>query len=148
MRRRSAGLALLAVAVLTGCGSVSASVIDLRHDAGLICRHTNRGLRSRCRRIPAQGQAEAFLNAGIVRLRAELSKLRRVGPPRDVADVYRAALGALSQELRCLRHRRSRRSSRGEDPALAFRQLEQQLSPLQSQADNAWQALEIPACLQ
>ncbi|HEY1522533.1 MAG TPA: hypothetical protein VGF70_05925 [Solirubrobacteraceae bacterium] len=146
MRPRSVGLALLAVAVLTGCGSVSASVIDLRHDAGLICRHTNRAF-GPLPALPKQGQAAAFLSAGIERLKRQLTKLRRVGPPHDVADVYQAALAAMGQEIDVLQSA-VQAIHRGQDPALAFKALRQQLTPLQSQADNAWQALEIPACLQ
>jgi hypothetical protein len=146
MRPRSVGLALLAVAVLTGCGSVSASVIDLRRDAGTICRHTNRAFRP-LPALPPQGQAGEFLSAGMARLRAQLAKLRRVNPPHNVADVYQAALAAMGQELDVLQNA-VRAIRRGEDPAIAFKELKQQLTPLQSQADNAWQALEIPACLQ
>jgi hypothetical protein len=145
MRLRS-GLALLAAAVLTGCGSVSASVIDLRRDAGVICRHTNRAFRP-LPAIPPQGQAAEFLSAGITRLRTQLARLGRVRAPHAVADVYRAALAALGQELVVLQSA-VRAIHRGEDPAIAFKELKQQITPLQSQADNAWQALEIPACLQ
>ena len=143
MRLRSAGLALLAVAVLTGCGSVSASVIDLRQDAGTICRHTNRAFRP-LPALPAQGHSAGFLSAGIARLKTQLTKLRRLTPPHDVADVYRAALG---QELEVLRSA-TQAIHRGEDPAIAFKALREQITPLQSQTNNAWQALEISACLQ
>src|ERR1700693_654533 len=146
MRLRSAGLALLAVAVLTGCGSVSASVIDLRHDAGAICRHTNRAFRP-LPALLAQGQSVAFLSAGIARLRTQLTQLRRVTAPHDVADVYRAALAALGQELDVL-DSAVQAIHRGEDPAFAFKALKEQITPIQSQANNAWQALEVPACLQ
>ena len=146
MRRRAAGLALLAVAAATGCGSVPASVIDLRRDAGAICRHTNRAFNP-LPAAPRQGQTAAFLSAGIARLSAELVRLRRLGPPHDVADVYQAALAAMSQELDSLRGALAA-IHRGEDPAIAFKELEQQLGPGQRQADSAWQALEIPACLQ
>lgn len=146
MRLRSAGLALLAAAAVTGCGSVSASVIDLRHDAGAICRHTNRAFNP-LPALPRQGQTVAFLSAGIARLRTELTKLRRVSPPTDVVDVYRAALAAQDQELAVLKNT-VQAIDRGEDPATAVKELGQQLGPLQRQADNAWQALEIPACIQ
>ena len=146
MRLLSVGLALLAAAALTGCGSVSASLIDLRRDAGVICRHTNKAFNP-LPAIPAQGQTTAFLSAGIARLRTQLAKLRRLGPPHSVADVYRAALAALGQELDVLQSA-VQAIHRGEDPATAFKQLRQQLTPVQSQANNAWQALEIPDCLQ
>jgi hypothetical protein len=146
MRPRSVGLALLAVAVLTGCGSVSASLIDLRRDAGAVCRHTNRTFRQ-LPALPSAAQAPTFLNGGIARLSTQLTKLRRVSAPHNVADVYRAALAALGQELEVLQGA-ERAIRRGADPATAFKALGQQIAPLQSQANNAWQALEIPACLQ
>jgi hypothetical protein len=146
MRLRSVGLALLAAAVLTGCGALSASVIDLRKDAGRVCRHTNRAFRQ-LPALPSPGQAAAFLSAGIVRLRTQLARLRRVGAPHAVADIYRAALAAMGQELDALQSA-AQAIHRGEDPAAAFKALGQQIAPLQSQADNAWQALDIPACLQ
>jgi hypothetical protein len=146
MRLRSAGLGLLAMAAVTGCGSVSASVIDLRHDAGVICRHSNRAFNP-LPALPRQGKTVTFLSAGAARLSAELKKLRRVGPPHDVADVYGAALAAQGQELVALRHA-VQAIHRGEDPATAVKELGQRLSPLQSQANNAWQALQIPSCLQ
>ena len=83
----------------------------------------------------------------MARLTTQLSKLRRLSAPHDVADVYGAALGVLGQQLIVLR-RAVTAIHRGQDPAVAFRTLGQQLTPLESQANNAWQALEIPACLQ
>jgi hypothetical protein len=146
MRLRSVGLAVLAVAVLTGCGSVSASLRDLRRDAGAICQHTNRAFRP-LPALPAQGQTVAFLDAGMARLKTQLTKLRRLTAPHDVADVYRAALAALGQELGVLQSA-VQAIHRGEDPAIAFKALKEQITPLQRQANNAWQALEISACLQ
>jgi hypothetical protein len=145
MRARS-GLALLAVATLAGCGSVSASVIDLRHDVGLICRQANRTFTGPL--VPSgQAQEASFLRSGGAHLQAQLARLRMLTPPHGVADVYRAAMAALGQELGVLRTA-VRAIHQGEDPALAFSTLKQQITPLENQANSAWQALEIPDCLQ
>jgi hypothetical protein len=146
MSPRSTGLALLAAAAVTGCGSVSASLIDLRRDAGVICRHTNRAFRH-VPSLPSQGQAASFLSTGIGRLTPQLSLLRRLHPPHDVADVYLAGLSALGHELAALRSA-VKAIHRGQDPAMAFKTLKTEITPLESQANGAWQALQIPACLQ
>jgi hypothetical protein len=146
MRLRSAGLALLAAAMLIGCGSVSASLRNLRQDAGRICRHTNRAFEP-LPALPTQGRAASYLSTGVARLGTQLARLRRLSAPHDVADVYSAALGVLGQELSVLR-RKVTAIRRGQDPAVAVRALREQLTPLESQANNAWQALQIPSCLQ
>jgi hypothetical protein len=146
MRALSAGLALLAVSALAGCGGVSASVRDLRSDAGTVCRqinHTFRGLSG----PTTEAQAAKFLSGGAVRLAAQLQRLRQDNPPRDVADVFHAGLGALDQEVVVLGGA-VRAINQGEDPALAYRLLKQRLAPLESQANDAWQALQIADCLQ
>src|SRR5947209_15616120 len=102
MRLRSAGLALLAAAMLTGCGGVSASLRNLRQDAGRIGRHTNRAF-DPLPALPSQEQAASYLSTGMARLTTQLSKLRRLSTPHDVADVYGAALGVLGQQLIVLR---------------------------------------------
>jgi hypothetical protein len=144
--RRSAGLALLTVAALAGCGSVSASMVDLRKDAGIVCRqinHTFRGLSG----PTTEAQAAKFLSGGAVRLAAQLQQLRRVVPPHDVADVYHAGLGALDQEVVVLGGA-ARAIRQGADPGITYRSLKQQLDPIESQVNDAWQALEIAQCLQ
>lgn len=146
MTRRSAGLSLLAAATLAGCGSTSASLRDLRQDADRICRHTNHAFDA----LTSPGspaQDSAFLSSGATDLEAQLRALRAQGPPRDGADVYRAALDALSREVSALRGAVAA-IHRGEDPALAYRTLGARLAPLRTQANDAWQALGIADCLQ
>src|SRR5579885_845436 len=102
MRLRSAGLALVAAALLAGCGTVSASVKDLRQDAGLICRRANRTFQGLTG--PAgQAQDASFLSGGASRLEAQLRALRRLTPPRSVADVYQAGVAAVAGEANLLR---------------------------------------------
>ena len=142
---RRVALALLTVALLTACGGTPPSLADLRRDAGRICARTNRAVA----KVPAPrsaAQTTAYLTAGIERLEAELRALRRLTPSGDVADVFRAGVQALAGELFALRAALTA-IHRGEDPAIAFRTLQHALAPLETQALNAWQALQIPACL-
>ena len=142
---RTGALVLLAAALLAGCGSTPPSLASLRHDAGRICARTNRAVG---KIVPPKSadQVRAFLAAGIARLQEELRSLRRLSASGEGADVYRAGLAALAEELDALR-RANRAIHRGEDPAIAFRTLQHTLAPLESQAANAWAALQIPACL-
>jgi hypothetical protein len=147
MRLRSAGLAMLAVSVLAGCGGVSASVADLRQDAAAICRQVNHRFRGLAPPAAGEAQDASFLSSGSGRLQEQLQQLRRVTPPRDVATVYRAGLGALGQELTALNGAVAA-IHRGADPGMAYRALGRQLRPLESQVNQAWQALQIADCLQ
>jgi hypothetical protein len=146
MSLRSAGLVLVAASALAGCGGVSASVADLRRDAGVICRHINH----RFPGLPApatEAQDATLLSSGINPLSAQLRQLRRLTPPGSVADVYRAALGALAQEILVLRGAVTA-IHQGQDPAMAYRSLKRELMPLESQVNDAWQALQVADCLQ
>jgi hypothetical protein len=146
MRLRSTGPGVLALMLVCGCGTVSASVKDLRQDAATICRRSNHSFRGLA--PPAsQNQDASFLSGGETHLAAELKKLRTLSPPAGVADVYRAALSALAQELAVL-HGTVSAIHQGEDPASAYKALQQQFAPLENQANNAWQALRIADCLQ
>ncbi|MFL5824002.1 MAG: hypothetical protein ACJ764_11225 [Solirubrobacteraceae bacterium] len=142
--RRSA-LPLLTVALLTGCGGTPPSLADLRRDAGRICTRTNRAV-AKVSPPSSSAPSTRFLTAGIARLEVELRQLSRLTPSSDVAPVYRAGLKALADELSALRAA-ARAIRRGEDPAIAFRTLQRRLAPLESQAANAWEALQIPACV-
>ena len=86
MRPRLPGLALFAVAIVAGCGGVSASLRDLRQDAGRVCRQTNQGF-TRLPTLPRQSQVAPFLSAGTAMLASQLKRLRRLSPPHDVAEV-------------------------------------------------------------
>ncbi len=146
MSPRGAGLALLASLALAGCGSVSASVVDLRRDAAAVCRHINHRFRGPTA-TANEAQDARFLTSGIGPLAAQLQQLRAIAPPRDVADVYHAGLAALGQELVGLRAAVTA-IHQGQDPAMAYRALRRQLAPLENQVNDAWQALEIADCLQ
>ena len=144
--RALAALAAGAV-VLAGCGSKpSPSLIQLRSEGARICTAAGRSLA----RIPTPGTetgGAAFLKHGISVLTPELVRLRVLVPPANVADVYRSATDALADELDSL-HSAVLALGRQHDPVLTFRALQDRLGPLVTQADDAWQALEVPACEQ
>ena len=144
--RSLATLAATAI-VAAGCGSAPPpSLVQLRAKGPRICAAAS----GRLRRIPTPSTevgGETFLARAIAVLGPELRELRRSSAPGDGADVYRAALGAITGELRALRGA-VRALDRQQDPVIAFKTLQQRLGPLERQADGAWQALQMSACLQ
>jgi hypothetical protein len=142
------GRALLATAaalLLGACGSKPLSSSQLHDQATRLCALATR----QTDRIPTPASpvgSSGFLKRGIAVLTPELNGLRGLRPPGDVADVYFASLGAFANKLSYLRHAVYELSA-GEDPVIAVKTLQQQLAPIESQENGAWQALEIPACL-
>jgi hypothetical protein len=142
------GLALATAAALAaaGCGSTPPpSLIQLRAQATRICRTASRQI-GRIATPASEAGGEAFLKRGIAALAPELRRLRRLAAPGEGADVYTAAISALSGQLDALRQA-TRALRQQEDPVIAFKTLEHRLAPLQNQADGAWEALEIPTCM-
>ena len=140
-RTCAASLAALTVAA---CGSSSGSPSQLRAQATAICARANRQIG----RIPTPSSAAgalAFLNSGIEALEPELAQLRQLQAAGDAADVWRTAVRALSEQLSALRSTASRIKG-GADPVSATKSLQHTLAPLDSEANGAWQALQIPAC--
>lgn len=132
--------------VIAGCGGGLASPVALRRQATDICKDTSSV--SPPANPTAIDQLTAFLSRGRASLSNEVGRLGRLpASSGEVKAVYRAALGAMAAQAHALRAAAAA-IQRGEDPALAFRALEQQLAPLEKQADNAWLALQIPACLE
>jgi hypothetical protein len=144
--RSLATLAATAI-VAAGCGSAPPPpLVQLRAQGARICG----GASGRLGRIPTprtEVGGETFLTRAIAVLGPELRELRKLSAPGDGADVYRAALAATAGELKALKGA-VRALDRQQDPVIAFRTLQQRLGPLERQADGAWQALQIPACLQ
>ena len=145
---RLAGAALLTAGVLAGCGSSGLnSPVALRREATDICKHTAPVSPPSASEL-SPAQLTAFLSQGTTSLQGQLSQLQALSlPPGEVGDVFHDALGALTAELRALRSTTAA-IKRGQDPALAFKALEAQLGPLEKQATNAWNALQIPACVE
>ena len=146
-RRHLAGalVAALAVLVAAGCGSSTLSAADLRQQAGAICSRADRQIA----RIPtpsSEAAGNAFLKQGIAALDPELGDLNSLKPPADEAVVYQSAIKSLGGELDGLKSAAGK-LDQGADPVHTFRQLQDTLSPLETDADNAWRALGIPACV-
>ncbi len=134
----------LAAGAVAGCGSSPASEVQLRQQATAICMHTNR-LVSRIGTPGSEAGGEAFLVRGIAALKPELRELQQLTAPQDVADVWSTALHSLSGELAALQAATAKIDG-GADTATAYKTLQLTLTPLETQANNAWNALEIPAC--
>jgi hypothetical protein len=144
--KRAAGVALLLVLALGGCGSTtSLSEKQLRTRATSLCATAAR----RAGRIPTpdtEDQGVDFLNRGIAALKPELAGLRALKAPDDVADVYAATMKAYSKQLDEL-EKTVRKLHSGEDPVVAWKTLQTKLAPLEATADGAWRTLDIPACV-
>jgi hypothetical protein len=138
-------VAAAAAFAVTGCGSTPpASLVQLRAQATRICSTASRQI-GHIATPPSGAGGEVFLDRGIAVLAPEHQALRALGAPTEAADVYRTALGALGGELSALREA-TRALDRQENPVIAFKTLQQRLTPLETQADDAWQALQIPSC--
>jgi hypothetical protein len=141
VRAGAAGLAALTVAA---CGSSTASPAQVRSQASAICARAN----ARIGRVPTPANATgalAFLDNGIASLKPEVTQLQRLSVSGDAADVWQTAVRTLSQQLAALETTASKIRV-GADPVQAYKSLQQTLAPLETQADGAWQALQIPAC--
>jgi hypothetical protein len=138
-------LAVFVALAAAGCGGgTSSTLTQLRAHATTICTAAN----VRSYRIPSptwKAGAGRFLKSGIDVLSPELKGLKRLSSPSGEADVYAAGVGALSDEIDALRSAASA-ISRSEDPVIAYQALQRRLTPLEAQANDAWGALEIPAC--
>jgi hypothetical protein len=136
--------ALLAAALLAGCGSTALTANQLRARAGRICTLATQ----RTNRIttPAMPSQEAsFISRGVAALAPEVTALQRLGAPGDMADDYRDAVDATSSELTALRSTLKGLKA-GNDPVVAIKTLQQQLAPAEFKAGIAWSALALPAC--
>jgi hypothetical protein len=148
--RRVLRLGLLAAALLmagvlvTGCGSHTLSDRQLRTRATRICKlATRRTDRITTPMAPAQG-AE-FLSHGIAALTPELTALQRLSAPEDMSGDYRDAVDATGAELTALRSTLKGLRA-GNDPVVAIKTLQQELTPAEAKASRAWTTLELPAC--
>jgi hypothetical protein len=144
MRRVAAVLAPLLAVLIVGCGSTELSDVQLRKRAALVCSTANRQA-DRIATPPTPAAGIAFLDRGIAVFKPELARLRTLRPPSDLASDYRTSVGAFSQELGEL-ELTVRKLRAGEDPVAAMRLLERWLEPLEATQNQAWNALQVPAC--
>lgn len=131
--------------VLAGCGSSQLSASDLRTEATRVCVTASQAT-SRIPNPKSPTDANAFLEQGIAVLRPELAGLKALSPPSDLAQVYGISLHAFSRKLGAL-DATVRGLDSGADPVTAVQSLQKRLTPLESEEDGAWTALQIPACL-
>ena len=138
--------AVLVAALLAACGSApELSDTELRTRATSACNAANH----QTARIPtphSPTDAETFLKRGVAAFTPELSRLRALRPPSDLADVYKTSVDAFSKKLTALRTTLAN-VRRGRDPVVAMQALQQRLAPIEATEDGAWNALQVPACV-
>jgi hypothetical protein len=138
-------LAAAATAIaLSGCGTSALSTPVLRTRATRICRLAS----TREQRIPtptAPAGGAAFLSDGALVLRRELRSLRGLDAGGRATAPYARALRDLAAERSQL-EASAERLAHDADPVAEIRALQTQLAALESDADDAWQRLGIPAC--
>jgi hypothetical protein len=145
-RRWGAPTVGLAVALaIAGCGTESLSTRDLRNKATAICQTAGKQTN---RLTPPSGPAgaAAYISNGAAILRPQLAGLRTLHAPSDLAQVYTTAIDGFARKLDAL-DAAARDLRAGGDPVTVMRSLQTKLGTLETQEDGAWQALEIPACL-
>jgi hypothetical protein len=146
VRRRLATGAVAAVAVIVlGCGSQPLTDSQLHSVATRLCS-TATAQTDRIATPASPAETEAFLQRGIAAFTPALSGLRQLRPPSEVADVYSASVKAFGQKLSYLKDAEAA-LRKGEDPVIALKTLQHELTPLESQENGGWEALQLPACL-
>jgi hypothetical protein len=139
-----AGLALVAMLMVAGCGSTSLSAQQLHTRAQRVCRTTARRLDGiPTPQLPTAGAT--FLTRGIAALRPELVALKRLRPDGDLAKPFGQAIDATEKELAALEST-VKGLKTGNDPVVAIKTLQQQLLPLEQRAVAAWTAVGVPSC--
>ena len=146
MNRPLAGALMGAVLAVSGCGGSSTLSSDqLVRRATLLC--TNAALRSARIATPSDpGDGATFLRRGIAILGPELTALRSLKAPKELAPVYATSIDSFSRKLGALRSAVHEMDT-GANPVTAMTALQQRLAPIESAEDGAWRALEIPACV-
>lgn len=134
----------MAAILVAGCGSHTLTDSQLRTRATRICRLAARRT-DRIATPTSPGQEAEFLNRGIAALTPELTALKRLSAPDDMSGDYRAAVDATGAELAALRSTRKGLRA-GNDPVVAIKTLQQELTPAEAKASSAWTTLELPAC--
>jgi hypothetical protein len=147
--RFSVGSGLLGAGValalgVAGCGGDTLSSQDLRTKATTVCSAATKRINLIAMPTSSTGGI-TFLKRGAAILRPELAALVRLHPPRAATTTYAGSLSGLTQAVSAL-DATVAGLARGDDPAVAFKSLQQQLAPIELQANQGWQALDIPAC--
>ena len=141
----TAAVAALAAVAAAGCGDSPLSASDLRQQAGVICSRADQQI-AKVLTPSSEAAGNTFLKQGIAALDPALGDLKALKPPADEAVVYESAIKAMSGELDALKSATAK-LDQGADPVRTFRQLQDTLAPLETDADNAWRALGLSACV-
>jgi hypothetical protein len=146
-RRPAAGavLGLLMALAVGACGSSSLSDTQLRTSAGRICTVADR----RTARIPTPARpadGAAYLSRGLAALKSEVTQLRALHPPNDLAGDYRTGVDAAAAEVAALRSA-VKGLKVGGDPVVEIKTLQHRLTPLEARADDAWRSVDVDACV-
>lgn len=144
-RLATAALAITTLALtVAGCGSATLTARALRTQASIVCTRAIR--RSESIAPPRANTAGGvFLAKGIAIFGPELSALRRLAPPHALADAYRTALAAAKQQLDALIATEHNLRG-GDDPVVAIKQLDVELTPVDARDLEAWRAVGVPDC--
>ncbi len=146
MRLRGVGsVAGLCAALIAGCGNSTLSTGELRSDAGAICRSAS----TRLAGVGTPGTpaaAQRFLHQGLLALTPPLAQLRALHASGRAGQELNGALGAFERKLVQLRGAEGE-ITRGADPVLAIRTLQQRITPIVAEENGHWRALGISACL-
>jgi hypothetical protein len=144
--RPAAASAIVIAVLLAGCGGSSKLSGDqLRTRATTLCADAGH----QTDRIPTPSSpagGAAFLKRGVAVLEPELAGLKVLKPPTELAQVYSTSIGAFSQKVNAIKAA-VRELGSGANPVTAMTALQQRLAPIELAEDGAWQALEVPACL-
>jgi hypothetical protein len=135
---------LMAAILVAGCGSHTLTDSQLRTRAARICTLATRRT-GRISTPSSPGQEAAFLRRGIAALTPKLTALERLSAPGDMSGDYRDAVGATGAELAALRST-VKGLRAGNDPVVAIKTLQQELTPAEAKASSAWTTLGLPAC--
>ena len=143
---RTLACALACAILLAGCGGSGALSGDqLRSRATALCSSAGRQT-DRIPTPPTPDGGEAFLRRGIAVLEPEFKGLKKLKAPSELAQVYATGLGAFNQKLNALKSA-VRQLGSGANPVTAMTDLQQRLAPIETAEDGAWQALEVPSCM-
>ena len=136
---------LLLVLIVRGCGDDSLSAGELRSQAGEICARAN-AVTDRVAVPNAPAGGERFLDEGLAELRPAHVRLAALKPPEELRTDYERAV-ALNLEQLTLLGRAARSIRGGADTIDAFGALQRALAPVVARENDAWRALDVPACM-
>lgn len=147
---RLAGLAVLmagAAIAIAGCGSGGGGALsadEYRDAADKICRDFEAQTDALSEPTSEESVVE-FLEAGLDINREQLSELRDLEPPDDLADAHDEAMGFLDEQLSGIQEATDRIKG-GENAAVVIEDLTPEIDAAQEKADEKAQELGLTDC--